>query len=351
MKKIKERFIGEREFEWPMILKISEFEEAEEERKILEDLISSVDPSIQRNWLNRIITPNDSTFLGAWFEMMLYGWLKNFTSPKIEPEFEKDLPDFQININGKEIIIEAVVRRYTNEEIKKNKNEAAVWWAVHQVNVPYAVSYDASKIVAMPETDHLIEDLNVWLKSTDQEIFKYNDDQGNNITFKPFHRNLYAVSSNNFSSADTKPIESTLWRKSNQHVRLRKKGFPYIIAIYLESHTLKANDVIKAWLGSEKYIYEKDFTKFIGAIYDGTGISFNKNGELRHGDVSGILIFKQKYFDQPMNTLIKGWYFDNPFCNPEIHVDGSLFPVEDCFIVAKRYEDRVTMNWKKKSDS
>lgn len=351
MQEIRDQFKAKREFEWPLILKVSEFEELEEERKILENLIGSVELSIQKNWQDRLITQNDSTYLGAWFEIMLYGWMCNFSVPKVQPEIENCLPDFVINLDGQEIVIEAVVRRYTEEEIQKNYFEAAVWWAVHQVDVPYAVSYDASDIIAMPETDNLIKELDEWLRSNYENSLEYRDCSGNKISFNSFSRKLSAVSSNNFKSNNTRPLKSTLWIKSNKHVQLRKKGLPYIIAIYLESHTQKPRDVIEAWLGDEKFVYEKDFSKFLGGIYDGTGISFNKGGELRHQDVSGILIFKQKYFEQPMNTLIKGWYFDNPFCDPGIHVDGSLFPIEDCYVVKRKYDDRVTMDWKKQIES
>lgn len=346
MQAIREKYKSTPEYLWPQILMTDKYDELNEEKELLENLLDEIDTDNQRNLANRLINADDSSFLGAWFEIMLYGWLSDSPNLAIQPIIEGENPDFVFDWQGKKIVIEAAIKRIVNEELEEDKIKNAVWWAIHQVKVTPYIKIDFLNVVEIPDVEKIRNGVSDWIHSASQNEFRYEEKNGNKFKFTAEFQSLPATSMSDVRSITGDSIKPTLISKSNQHPKIQERRYPYLIAIYLESHPLNAEHVIEAWLGKEHWIYEKEFTKFIRAEYDRNGILF-KDGMVFHESVSGFLVFKRSGLNKPKRSLLKGWFIENPFCNPEIHVDGSPFPVEDSYIVAKRYEDRVTMNWKK----
>ena len=78
-----------------------------EERRHLENLIISAPKSKHKDWISRILSVRYGQHIGAWFELMLFGWLSEIGNVEIEPKIKGDHPDFALNVEDKTIIIEA----------------------------------------------------------------------------------------------------------------------------------------------------------------------------------------------------------------------------------------------------
>lgn len=89
------------------------------EREYLECLVSQAPETKQKDWINRISREDEINHLSSWFEIMLYGWLKQLGDVKIEPEIDGKRPDFSMDLQGKEFIFEARVRMETIHSSKK----------------------------------------------------------------------------------------------------------------------------------------------------------------------------------------------------------------------------------------
>jgi hypothetical protein len=137
-----------------------------------------------------------------------------------------------------------------------------------------------------------------------------------------------------FFNIDSGRYYDDLIYKAEQHRAIHDAGYPYIIAILIESSLHSAENVVESWLGKRKIIYDKNSTKFLMEFFDLLGASY-ENGEIIHDYVSGILVFKTITQPGYEGRKLKGWYIENVNCEKQFKINSSIFPVEDKFIEHK----------------
>jgi hypothetical protein len=93
----------------PRIVFLDQSDKLSGERQYLEYLITLVPREKQKDWLGRILNDDYIQHLGAWFEIMLFGWLKEIGNVEVEPLICGKKPDFLLLIKNDKIIIEAKV--------------------------------------------------------------------------------------------------------------------------------------------------------------------------------------------------------------------------------------------------
>jgi len=103
----------------PSAVFLARSEKCSKEREYLEELISYVPTDKQKYWLDNISSENEISHLSSWFEMMLYGWLRQIGTVEVEPEVNGKRPDFCVTIQGNRIFFEAKVRIETKASSKK----------------------------------------------------------------------------------------------------------------------------------------------------------------------------------------------------------------------------------------
>ena len=103
----------------PSVVFLARSEKCSKEREYLEELISYVPADKQKYWLDNISSENEVNHLSSWFEMMVYGWLRQLGKVEVEPEVKGKRPDFCATIQGQRIFFEARVRNETIASSKK----------------------------------------------------------------------------------------------------------------------------------------------------------------------------------------------------------------------------------------
>lgn len=127
------------DFMVPEIVFLARTERFTPDRAHLEQIISGVPTTKQKDWLGRLLSVEHDQFRGAWFEMMLYDWLKALGPVEVEPLIAGNYPDYSVQISGQQIIVEARAVLETPEERERDWLEEAVLWALAQVERPYHV--------------------------------------------------------------------------------------------------------------------------------------------------------------------------------------------------------------------
>ena len=110
----------------PKIVLLDRLAKTSGERSYLEELVVSVAESKRKGWLGRMLSDRDGQHLGAWFELMLYGWLRQVGEVHFEPEVEGDNPDFVLRTAGHRIAIEARVFQGVEAERELHGRAAAM---------------------------------------------------------------------------------------------------------------------------------------------------------------------------------------------------------------------------------
>lgn len=109
MNRLREEYKDKEPSVLPRIVFLDRSDKLSGERQYLEDLIALVPKEKQKEWLGRILKDDYIHHLGAWFEIMLFGWLNEIAKVDVEPEICGKKPDFSLHISDNKIIIEAKV--------------------------------------------------------------------------------------------------------------------------------------------------------------------------------------------------------------------------------------------------
>jgi hypothetical protein len=75
MRRLRLKYSSEPDFSAPRIVLIDRSTKFAGEREYLEQLVSQALVARQRDWIGRLLNEDHAQFMGAWFEIMLYGWL------------------------------------------------------------------------------------------------------------------------------------------------------------------------------------------------------------------------------------------------------------------------------------
>jgi hypothetical protein len=109
MEKLRKKYENQEPAKLPEIVFLDRSDKLSGERQYLEDLIALVPREKQNDWLGRILKDDYVQHLGAWFEITLFGWLKDIAKVEVEPQICGKRPDFLLIIRDNKIIIEAKV--------------------------------------------------------------------------------------------------------------------------------------------------------------------------------------------------------------------------------------------------
>jgi hypothetical protein len=119
IRKILDKYANQINSMVPSAVFLARADKCSNERDYLEELIIQTPPTKQKDWLDRISSEDEVNHLSSWFEMMLYGWLRDLGEVEIEPEINGKRPDFCATILGNRIIFEARVRTETIHTSRK----------------------------------------------------------------------------------------------------------------------------------------------------------------------------------------------------------------------------------------
>lgn len=354
MQSLSNAYEDQPDFKVPEIVFLARSEKLTSERNCMEELFVQAPETKRKDWLGRLLSIDHEQFRSAWFEIMLFGWLKNIGNVEVEPIIEGNYPDYSVEISGQKIIVEARAILETTEDRDAKRFEAGMFWALKQIERPYTLEIIESRYSEFPDWFDFQRQVSDWLdKSTDQAFTYQTDTTTIVLKISPIEgRNNKFVSA--FShpgmprQITSEPIKRPLREKAHQHTKIRKANYRYVIALYLEPWYLSAEEVARAWLGEEVLTIDIERNVVVDAQIDKSGIHFS-GLEIRHTTVSGTLAFKGDWSGAEKCLFLRAWYIENPFAR--VPLDSMSFPVEARYVVIERLPKAFRMAWQKADNS
>jgi hypothetical protein len=345
MQRLRTRYADIPDYKVPRIVFLDRYDGWANERQYLEEVISSVPASKQKVWLGHLLNKDDAQFLGGWFEMLLVEWLEQLGPVIVEPEYSNSLPDFMVNVDGRECYIEAraIVKR--PEERIQCERDAELFTALQTVALPYEVTIKKFQQGDTLDTRSLVKSVENWLRDSPDSAFVF-ENRGNVIKLcarlNPKLKTIGIVGPMRSFWANPLDLRRPLQEKALKYKSLSLEGKAYVIAILLESYRYTAEEVGEAWFGRPSVIVDLEQDRIVEETLDGSGLHF-LGSEVRHKSISGTLVFRARPDDALGRHVLHGAYIQNPFASQSIN--PTVFPVASRFVVLDKNERHYRMDW------
>jgi hypothetical protein len=353
MRALRRKYADKPDYQVPKIVGLDRIDEFAGERAYLETLIRQFPDPKRTDLLGKLLQDNEGQHIGAWFELMLFGWLKENQKGWVlaEPNIEGDAPDFALITGSTRIAIEARAYLVAEDQRAHRKREYAVLDALGSIQRPYAVmveELDARDGFDLVRLKTAVEE---WLDSPLSPLFAFQDASGSKLILSMLKEtsSTHVLTAGPIRNGDVNPdrLKPPLKEKASQHKGLRKAGLPYIIALYLEPWDLSAEEVVSAWFGREQVVVDTKTLEIVEVRTDRKGIHYYP-GEIRHRSVSATLVFKRHWDAQLPEQYLRSWFLQNPYAN--VVVSREIFNVVSAYIVTAQDEDRFSMGWRPRDD-
>ena len=340
------QYIDEPNYKVPYIVFLDRNDDFEDERGLLEECIRKVSANKQKDWLGRLLSKDPEPFLSAWFEIMLMNWLESAGIVCVEPNILGNSPDFLLETDTQGVIIEAKALLTKRDERNYENCRSAFFSVIKEIKYPYAIEMVRDRVVAYPDTDKFVREASHWLETQPHEVYTFVDDDGNQVMFKSsFSTSLEHAAliwSGDAFWVNPDLVKPTLKEKAKSHKAIRRAGYPYIIALFIEDFKFSVEEIVIAWFGNEQYIYDTNNLKLVETKRDQGGLHLYRK-EITHRSVSGTLVFKEGRIPNFRGRILRSWFIENPYAN--VKVDISSFLVNYKFIVVGKDNQGYRMDW------
>lgn len=331
----------------PEILNLYDNPRLQNEKIILEKYFSKVSHIIQKRWLNTLISDNNGSFIGTWFEIMLYAWLDEFAKVDIEPYILFSKPDFIISAKNNKVILEAKAILIDPDERKKSTILNFIFKTLQSIKRKYLVRIESYYFNSIPNQVDFKRSVIEWLDSNTDSLLDYSFENGrivlNSMKLDTTDSVLVMTAGESlFINPD--PLKKTLKKKASQHKNLKKTGLPYVIATFIESPNYRSDDVVNAMFGNQKITIDINSNTVLRNSIDKTGFHFFGE-KVVHTSLAGILVFKAKYYEKDLKRILTADYIENPYTKNKL--DFTIFPVKNIFSIKSITEHSYEMGWSK----
>lgn len=349
MSKLLSKYAAAPDHAVPEVVYLARSPKMEADREYLEHLLNSapLTSSKRNDWVNRLVKEDYEDYKPAWFEIMLYGWLKGLGEVEVEPDLEGNSPDFVLHINGQQIVLEAYTLLEYQEERLWGRRTAELMSVLQDIKKPVLIGVDEYEMAGPLQTERLKQEVSGWLEASPTSTFSFRDDNGNNITLRvatgTSFTNVTVFGPGRSAMVSIEPLKAPLRKKAGQHKAIRKAGYPYVIALLPEPWQLTEESVAEAWLGKTQYHWSAsnpEQGELVANPHSGLHVF---GGEVRHTTVSGTLTFRPIRNVKDNHNDLQAWYIENPYA--KVPLDPALFPVVSSYVVQERAEDSLKMAW------
>lgn len=350
MKELRASYVNEPDYAVPEIVEMDRSLRLSSERGVLEHSIELVPDEQKQRLLGILFSEERPQYLGAWFELMLGDWLRasHVGHVEVEPSVSTAQPDFQItDSDGNLIVIEALsIARKPWEELQHRRTQE-LHSALRSIENSYVVKVSIQASVESFDGQKFRSDVSSFLEYSTDQFFDYQDEYGNRILLEavphPTTDRLLCIMSHPTVSVSPDPLKGKLTKKAQQHFSaLSGQSIPYVLAVYLDSVYLSAEEIQEAWGGRPSVIVDTQSGEIVQETVDGTGLHYKK-GDVRYRNVSGTLVFKSRYDAAAKRRFLDSWYVQNP--HADIPIDSSTFPAQSRFVVVGKDDRNYQMNW------
>jgi hypothetical protein len=347
MAKLREKYRQSPDYRVPMAVLRDRSEMLGEERIYLEHLISLAPEARRNDWIGRLTSEEDEQHYGAWFEIMLFGWLTLAGLTEAEPNIAENHPDFRFISSGTPIYIEARAILIPAEERSKRRGVTELLAILHTIEKPFMLTILTCKIRGELDQAALCAKVSNWLDNDPDKVLIYEDSKGNMIGIQAKKAKglgqLDILGPSDAKYANPDSLKRALSEKAQQHKQLRRAGHAYIVAVWLENWLYTPNEVVQAWLGKLVVDVDINTKQVVGQRVDRSGLHFG-GPDIRHTSVSGTLVFRSPYNASILRHELQAWYIQNPFALTPIAADA--FPVQASLVVASQDSHGYSMSWR-----
>ena len=141
---------------------------------------------------------------------------------------------------------------------------------------------------------------------------------------------------------DVAPLQARLQKKYKQHKAARLRS-PFVLAVFFDRWDLTAEEVVTAWLGSERWVIDPNTLEVVRQDIDFSGLHYRNKHEPQYTHVSGTLAFHYGEMRQQPPFLV-GRYVQNPFAKH--FIDPDIWPVYRRYVVLAESEENFQMGWR-----
>lgn len=341
MQRLRDKYKDTPDFDAPEIVVLDRSQHLLGERDYLEEIIRSVPEYTQKKWGNNLLSNDIENHVGAWFEMMLFGWMQDIGQFKVQPEIEDGSPDIILDVGDEHIFVEATAILTERADREKNRWIAGVLTTLKSIALPFGLSIEQLSLKSRVDTSLLNLKVTEWLLSNPEQKLVFEDRHQNIIVFTatkvPEFDHVVASGPAYGVFVNPEILKKPIKRKTQQHKQLRKSGYPYVIALFLEPFLQSAEEVVEAWLGKEQWTVDISENQVVEKTSDRSGLHFFGK-EILHKSISGTLVTKAKNDNNLMRRVLEVRYIQNPFA--KIWIDPFLFPVHSSYTTLK-----FSMGW------
>jgi hypothetical protein len=345
---LREKYSDQPDYLVPPIALLDRHEEFSGERPYLEELALAIPEAKRRRLITNFLSEDAGQHLASWFELMLLGWLQECRLGPVEyePSVEGNEPDFAVQLDSGSVYIEAKVLTEEQAEQDRLRVRKSIDYALSRVERAYVVYVDIEAFGTSIDETRLQREVTEWLDTEPAHDMVYQDELGNVITLEAKQHDTaqetlvrYTAETRSISPL---PLRSPLKQKAKQHKGIRRASLPYVIALFLESSWLSAEEVQEAWFGRQTLYVDRESGEVVDEGLDGTGLHY-AGGSVLHKSISGTLVFRPGWDLDERRRFLRCWYIQNPYAT--VSVDRWLFPAESRLIEIGRSATGIEMSW------
>jgi hypothetical protein len=350
----------------PEIVRLDRLPSLAAERDYLEATLQRAKGAKQQEWLRRLLSVDEGQHLGAWFEMMLCGWLDQVGIVDIEPRVEGEPVDFAINVGARRIVVEAKALIMDSDERRYEKYAGELLSLLRGSHYPYQMHITEFAPGVEPPDQELVDAMLRLAERASSEPVGEDEDalevgnrryrcqqtvdrHGNAVHFYGWRDDSLprtAASRYRGGFMDGTRVCGALSSKLGQHPAVRAAHHPYVLALFLESVRVDEDAAVEAWFGRPQVIFDQATGRILDLRWDRLGLSF-AGEDVLHQDISGTLVFEARPNWDVLRRELKAYYIQNPYATTP--VEGCLFPVEDRLTILHQGADGFRMGWARQS--
>lgn len=343
---LRNRFSSELSFRVPEIVFMDRYDGCKQEKEIIEKLAHCYPPQKLKDWLGNFINTNRQQHIGAWFEIMVFEWLKQNFAVQVAPDINGKQPDFLIEANANPVLIESTTFLYSQDELVERFISSEFTYLLETIEKPYAIDIHPIRYGNNLNRKEFYKQVMFWLDNSCEQPLHYEDVFGNimdlTIAYETKLKSVGVLIGGDVQEIDSDLVKKPLLRKIKQRQELKDINMPYVIALYPESWHYDADMVVDAWFGKPQTVIDIHSGQIMREQTDLSGVTFHRR-RIHHRGISGILVFKRTSYPYEGNQIFNSWYIQNPYALYPI--DPDLFKVDGRFVVVLNDPPHYKMDW------
>lgn len=334
---------------WPRWLWL--YRERPQQFEYLAALFAQFPASLQSDLQSRFFDSDEAQHLGAWFEILLSGWLSRVGRVSFPARKEnQSTPDMEVILDdATHITFEAFVILPPPEVRRFERKFCRLWAVLRQIQRPYIMTIKNVKFEAAINWSAFKAHVERAIDSHASSHFHLRLNEGGvsliaEARYDQDRENLSLIFGRTMDIRPD-PIMRRIREKVKQHRQIRGQA-PFVIAVLIAREDVTDEEMVRAVLGNSSVVIDTRTLQAIEHTIDYSGVFFHRQGgkvQIQNTSISGLLGFELSHLKDEAPYL-QGVYVQNPFAKHFIEPD--IWPVYRRYVVLAESEENFQMGWR-----